>query len=489
MSRAMNNSSYLPGFKPQGGRRRISEQARFNREHERMKKYKISHYRNLFKGLLPTDLFDKKKTEHNSRNRVFTAEVTFWAFLTQILWDNGSCREGVKAVQGWLKLAINSNSISSNTASYCSARLRLSYFRLCTILKHVTSKATDTIPEEKLWKKKHVKMVDGTNFRLHDTAQNQEEWPQPSEQKEGCGFPVVQLQGLICLATGVLLDWAETPLTVSDSKAWKVLWKYLSPGDVILADRAYGSYAAFNLLGHQGVDMVSRKHGARKFNKKNAERLSKNDWLVTWKKPKCRPKGVTKEEWRSLDDEMVVRETRYLVEIDGYRTQKVTLSSTLLDSEIYTAEDLAELYEKRWGIEVRFRDIKTTMNMGELKGKTPEMVRKEIVMMAIGYNLIRSLINQALAQDNSITYERVSVAGTLSQIRQQIHNFKGLAPGELRLMRKLFLESLIDSPVPDRPGRSEPRAVKRRRRKYKLLTQKRSIMFVEAHRDKYRKID
>jgi len=483
----MDSTPYFPGFKPQGGRQRISAQARFKQEYNKVKAYQISHFRNLFQGILPADLFSKKSSQLNSRDRIFTVEVTFWAFLTQVLCGNGSCREAVKAVQGWLNLTIET-AVSSNTASYCGARARLSYFRLHTILKHVTTKSSKT-SKDQLWCGRRVKMVDGTNLRLADTAKNQHEWPQPSGQKKGCGFPVVQLQGLICLATGTLLDWAETPLTVSDSKAWKALWRFLSVGDVILADRGYDSYAALNLLKKQNVDMVVRKNSRRKFKKENATRIGKNDWLVTWTKPRSKPKGMTEDEWNLLDQEMVVREIRYLVENNGFRTQKVTISSTLLDSKIYTANDLADLYEKRWGIEVRFRDIKTTMGMAELKGKTPDMIKKEIVMMAIGYNLIRALINQALKENSSLSYERVSIAGTLSQIRQQAHNFKDLSIAQLRSMKKLFLESLIDAPVPDRPGRCEPRAVKRRRRKYKLLTVTRSKMIVEPHRDKYRKTD
>jgi hypothetical protein len=481
----MDNTSFLPGFKPQGGRRRISAKEQLFKEQERLKKYQIRQYRNLFKGLLPFELFKKNETSQNSRDRIFTFEVTFWAFLTQIYRGGSSCQEGVKAVQSWLKKP-NMN-ISSNTAAYCKARLRMEYFKVFAIFCHVAKKAS-TVSEDKLWCGRSVKMIDGTSVRAPDTVENQVEWPQPSEQKEGCGFPVIQLQGLVCAASGVLLDWVETKLTVSDSKAWKGVWKFLSSGDIILGDRAYGSYAAFSLLKQQGVDMLTRMNSMRKLKRKDLIRLGKNDYLTTWKKPVARRAGMTKQEWAQVDNEMTMRITKYNIIKNGFRTKTVMLSTTLLNPELYPAEALAELYGRRWGIEVRFRDIKTTMEMNEMKGRSPYMVRLEIVMMGIAYNLSRALINKALEHDNKLMYERVSFAGTLSQIRQHLHNFdKELSIGEHSLMMKSFLHSLIDAPVPDRPGRSEPRAKKRRYKKYKIMNKKRAEMVVEPHRDKYRK--
>ena len=302
--------------------------------------------------------------------------------------------------------------------------------------------------------------------------------------------PRTKVQGLICLATGILVDWVETNSNVHDSVAWKALWQFLSPGDVILADRAYGSYTSFAQLAKKQVDMVTRLNQVRKFSGENViHRYGKNDVVVAWTKPKQKPKHMTDTEWENIDEEINVRLIKYTVQEKGFRTKEVTISTTLLDPEMYPTQSIIDLYAERWGIEVRFRDIKTTMQMGELKGRTPAMVRKEIVMTVIAYNLVRFLINKALKKGRNIHYTRISFAGCIAQIRQWLPKYNGiLSPGELKKIMDAFYYSLIDCPVPDRPGRSEPRAKKRRDYKYKLLNKKRSVMNVEAHRSKYKKL-
>ena len=153
------------------------------------------------------DLLEKRKRVTNSsqRARIYTPDVTFWAFLVQVLWQNASCAEAVKAVQTWFYDADSGRQISSNTASYAAARLRVSYFKLLAFFHFITQKATVISPEN-LWYGRRFKKIDGTSFQLNDTEENQQEFPQSKAQKKGCGFPRCQVQGLVCLATGLLLD-------------------------------------------------------------------------------------------------------------------------------------------------------------------------------------------------------------------------------------------------------------------------------------------
>lgn len=467
----MDNTPYFLGFKPRGGRRRISSLEKYRRELEKLKVYQIQEFRNIFKGLIPAELLSG--TVSNSRNRIFTFEVTFWAFLSQSIWNNCSCAEVVKSVQSWLKLPRSKSPVSSNTAGYCKARMKLPYDKIFSIFTSVKDKSTK-LPPEKLWFGRHVKIVDGTSLRLADTAENQKVWPQPSEQKQGCGTPVIKLQGLICLATGTLLDWAQTPLNVHDSRAWRCLWDFFSSGDLILADRGYSSFSEYSLLRQRGIDVITRLNGSRKLNKKTATRIGKNEWLVTWKRPH---KSLLKIQdiYDQLDHEITVRIITSTIHENGYRPKTFIISTTLVDHERYPAYEVEQLYLERWGIEVRFRDIKNTMGMAEIRGKSPQMVNLEIAMMAISYNLVRALINEALTEKPDMSYKRVSFAGALYQIRQQIHKFSEiLNPNEANELRYLFLRSLVDFPVPDRPGRSEPRLVKKRYSKYNRLNAKRS---------------
>ncbi|HXJ59799.1 MAG TPA: transposase, partial [Verrucomicrobiae bacterium] len=161
---------------------------------------------------------------------------------------------------------------------------------------------------------------------------------------------------------------------------------------------------------------------------------------------------------------------------------------TLLDAQQYPAQDLAELYVRRWQIELCFRHIKTSMGMEVLRCKSPQMVHKELEMFFIAYNLIRYLMAQAGAI-HAVALERLSFKGTVDSLRQfsmaiaQARSKKK----QNRLLARL-LEVIANDEVPDRPGRREPRARKRRPKSYQLLNRPRHLMKEVPHRSQYLKM-
>jgi IS4 transposase len=72
--------------------------------------------------------------------------------------------------------------------------------------------------------------------------------------------------------------------------------------------------------------------------------------------------------------------------------------TTLLDPKQTTKEDVATLDRARWHNELDLRSLKSTMPMGELRCKTPELVRKEVWTHILAYNLIRTVMAQAAAR-------------------------------------------------------------------------------------------
>lgn len=475
--------SILPGFKFPVRYHRLSSEEIYKRELKLKESHHIKHYRNLFMNIIPTELL-YDDLEKGKRKRVYSFEVTFWAFFTQMAWGYSSCAEAVKAVQSWFPL----KKISSNTAAYCKARSKLSHSRLIEIFFTIVKKETNLKESEK-WHGKHVKIVDGTSLQLSDTQPIQDIWPQVKSQKKYCGTPTVDVQGLTCLSTGLLLDWEKSPLlSIHDSVACRPMFESLKEGDLLLADRAYGSYMNISLLKSKRVEIVTRMLGARKIQLKRATRLAKNDYLEDWPKPKKRPSHITDEQWNNLESTITMRIIRYTVKQGGFRSRKITIATTLLDPNEFPMADLIDLYHKRWGIELRFRDIKTTMNTAKLNSKTPGMVAREIVVLAIAYNLTRTLINRAVEDQQGIIYERVSFANALAQIRHFAPKFKNDIPvNQLRKLMNDFNRILTDTLVIYRPYRSEPRAIKRRNNRYKLLTTKRSEMIVPRQEKKYKK--
>ena len=140
---------------------------------------------------------------------------TFWAFLSQVLSPESACRDAVRKAQAWWSLG-RRRPISSNTSAYCQARTRLSEKTLETIHRQTAQRLEGNVPTDSLWLGRRVKIVDGTGCSMPDTAENQKAYPQPGSQKPGCGFPVMKLVGLFCLASGALLEVVRGTLLVHE---------------------------------------------------------------------------------------------------------------------------------------------------------------------------------------------------------------------------------------------------------------------------------
>lgn len=172
----------------------------------------------------------------------------------------------------------------------------------------------------------------------------------------------------------------------------------------------------------------------------------------------------------------------------GYRTQSAVLVTTLIDAEKFSAHDIAELYARRWNIELWFRDIKTSMGMEVLRCKSPAMVHKELEMFFIAYNLIRALIVQA-SIGNHVDLERLSFKGSVDSVRQfSIAIAQARSKSKQGQLLIELLQIIARDEVPDRSLRpTEPRVLKRRPKPFQWLTRPRKKMKEIPHRSKYRK--
>ena len=296
---------------------------------------------------VPARLLKPTARGAHSRRRFFPQGLTFWAFLSQVLSPESPCRETVRKVQAWYALRRQPRP-GSGTAAYCRARSRLSRDTLLGIHRHTADELQRRVSREQLWCGRRVKVVDGTGVSMPDTPRNQRAFPQPSNQKKGCGFPVAKLVGCFCLASGALLHWAEGTLRVHESKLFRKLFAFFLPGDILLTDRGLCSYVHIALLLRAGIDTVMRLHQARPSDLRKGKRLGPNDRLVTWQKPKQRPRGCTVTDWRRVPDTLTLRLVYVSIGVPGFRTQSLVVVTTLTDPIAYPAEELAKLYLRRW---------------------------------------------------------------------------------------------------------------------------------------------
>jgi len=246
----------------------------------------------------------------------------------------------------------------------------------------------------------------------------------------------------------------------------------------VVADRFYCTFADISGLISRGCDCVFRLHQRRPDDLRFGKCLGKHDRLVTWQRPKCRnrPRGMNVEEWTRLPKELTVRLLRFDVDIRGFRSRRITVATSLLDPGAYPASRIASLYRDRWLIELRFRDIKNTLGMDVLRGKKPDIARKEIYMHLLAYNLIRCMMWQA-AQAHDRNLHRLSFAGSVERLNSMapyLWLFEG--SDKARRLYELLLNWIAHDPNPDRPNRIEPRAIKRRPKEYDRLNKPRHQM-------------
>ena len=418
-----------------------------------------------------------------ARERLFYPARVFVLFLTQVLSADGSCQEALYKFLAWLA-RVEGQEASPNTAAYCKARGRLPFTEIERARDAVVQKIQQSPLAQRRWQGRDVKVVDGSGISMPDTPENQERYPQSKKRTPGCGFPEMRIAAIFSLATGVLLRCAYGSRYVSERTLFRQLWDHLKSDDVVLADRGFCGFAEFFFLLQRGIDSVMRLHKARTVGVRVVKNLGAGDTLVQWIKTKAHPKWLTKEQWAALPAVLDLRHISFTVDIPGFRSQNITVATTLTDARQYPASAFAELYRRRWCVELYLRDIKISLGMDILRCLTPEMVEKELAMHIIAYNLIRATMLQAAHAANK-EVEQMSFKGTCQALREWIP-LLALAPiRKLRCFRTALLHAIARAPVPARPNRTEPRARKRRPKNYQLLNKPRHQFKEIQHRNRY----
>jgi hypothetical protein len=406
------------------------------------------------------------------RERTLTPIVTTYLFARQVLHGNTAVGE-LRHLSG----------LDFTDSAYCQARARLPVAFFHRLHQAVVTPCRQRADGDRAsrWHGRRVWLLDGSSFSMPDTDELRQEFGQPAGQAQGCGFPTAHLLVQFELAHGFLLRAVPAPGNTHDMAHAALLHKDLGRGDVLLGDRAFCSYAHLALCARRGLHGVFRAHqrliisfrprrrhaGPGKVRPEQAglprsrwvERLGKEDQLVEYFKPQERPQWLTAAAYAALPDSVLVRELRFRVRIPGRRTRVATVVTTLRDAQRYPARALAQLYEKRWQVEVNLRHLKRTLGLDVLRCQTFVGVMKELLMFVVVYNLVRRVMAEA-AQRQGVAANRISFVDALRWLRRAR---RGDGLPRLKV-------------VPERPGRCAPRVRKRRPKQYPLMTKPRSVL-------------
>jgi len=364
---------------------------------------------------------------------------------------------------------------SSNTGAYCRARAKLPE----TVIRRLTLELADGCREQAgktwLWHGRHVQMVDGTTVSMPDTKANQKVYPQQSQQKEGLGFPIARMVVLLSLSTGMLTGMAMGRYQGKETGEPALLRDLLDrfkPDEVMLADRYYCSYFMIALLMERGIDFVVRLHQRRSVDFRRGRSLGTADQLLTWMRP-ARPEWMDRDTYDRMPESIEVRQARVHVDEAGFRTKSLVVVTSLTHAKTYPKDDIAELYRARWQVELDIRTIKVTLGMDILRCRTPAMVHREIWTCLLAYNLIRQAMLQS-ARASGLSPRELSFTAAMQSVAanwQVIALSDGAAADALI---EAAWATMADHLVGKRPGRVEPRAVKRRPKEQALLMEPRA---------------
>lgn len=437
-----------------------------NHKLKRIQQRRVSDYKQQtdaydFFNILTSDqllsVIESLLPEH--RERLYPPTETLAMFLAQVMSADGSCQRVVNEMA--IKRMLNGLSIiTTNTGAYCKARQRLPLTMLSRLCEYTGQCAMQYAPSSWRFQGRAMKLIDGTTVTMLDTAANQRDYPQQHTQQPGLGFPIARVVGVMCLATGTVLNAALGPYQGkgnSEHALFRTLLDSFDANDLVIADRYYCSYFVIAALMAKGVDVVMQQHAVRHTDFRRGDRLGTRDHVTTWHKPKQKPNWMEQQDYDQFPQQLRLREVR---------VNNKVLVTTLCSPKVMSKNQLGELYQQRWHIELDLRHIKTTLGMEQLTCKTPSMNEKQMWVYFLAYNLIRLIMAQSATQADclprQLSFKHALQIWTLWNASREFS-----IDNEQHVITILAL--IAQQVVGNRPGRVEPRAVKRRPKPFRLL--------------------
>lgn len=403
---------------------------------------------------------------------LWSTGLTLWSFIGQILQDGKqrSCNAAIThATRYLLEQGLQPPGVDSG--DYCRARHKLKAKALRAAAREIAETMASLNPDHWLWHGKDVKLVDGFTFTLPDTPDNQAVFPQAKTQKPGIGFPIVRACVVLSLANACIHDVAIGPYAGKGTGESALLRKVLGcfkPGEVLLADRYFCSFFMLAILKARGIDVCMRLHHLRKVDYNTVQWIGKNDYIDTWHRPE-RAKWMSQALYDSLPEQMKIRIATFNARTDE-QSEPLDVVTTLLDPETYPTRNIGQLYGYRWHVELDIGAIKQSLNLDHLRCKSPAMVHRELRATLLGYNMVRLVCAQAAFVHDKLPRQMSFTIACNTLLSQW------LMPPKESIRQTLGEHNLFQiacNEVGNRPGRIEPRVLKRRPKPYALMTKPR----------------
>lgn len=427
-----------------------------------------------FAQVLSADAIEGVFAKHEAlfgEKDIFSAPIVLWAFLAQVLRDGkgAACASAVADIATYMQQT-DGCVPCGDTGDYCRARAKLDLRALRDLVTATARELERAAKTSWLWHGLHAKLVDGFTFTMPDTPENQAAFPQQKTQAPGVGFPIARACAVVSLATAAIQDVVIGPYAGKETGENALLREMLEAfdeNDVVVFDRYYCSFMMLAILSLGRLHVCARLHQRRPDDFRRGSRLGKGDHLITWTRP-ARPAWMSSAQYDRIPETLTLREVRFHVTDPGCRTKVLTVVTTLTDPEAYPKEDIAALYGFRWNVELDIRAIKQTLGLDHVRCKSPAMVRRELWVTLLAYNLIRKVIATSAAIHDKLPRHLGFTLACETILSSWMLMATGACVDSHKLCRTA-LARIAANEVANRPGRIEPRVLKRRRHRYPLM--------------------
>jgi len=405
------------------------------------------------------------------RERLYSPEVVIFAMITGVLARDTTLSAAVARCNAD-RIQQGLEPGSANTGSFSEARSRLNCEIFEEASRRLASSIAEQMPRDPFWEGFFPLAIDGSTLSAADTDANQAVFPQHGNQEEGSGFPLIRIVILQSLETGCVHDLAYGPFQGKETGEMALSREILQVVDertLLIGDRYFPSFFTMADLLQKGIHGLFQAHVARDIDFRRGQQLGVLDHLVEWEKPAC-PKWMSKDEYEKFPEKITLRETE--ITREAGIGERMVVVSTLLDSQKFTKNKLSKFYKKRWKIELALRDLKSTFHMEHLNAKTPEMVNKLLWTHILAYNSLHwHMANAAVLY--KVKIENISVKNAARIVTENQNTILNSNDEERPALFAALYEQMIRVPVGNRPGRSEPRVVKKRPKSFPRLNGKR----------------
>jgi len=402
------------------------------------------------------------------RKRLLTPLVTVLHMIVTAIWPEESFRGGWQVVwDAMVSRLPGAAGRSPTAASVTKARARLPVAVWEKLFAWVSQRGQELSSCLDKWRGHRVVLLDGTCVSMPDRPELFAAFGRCRTRHGEGRYPVARLVTVALANTMTVLGYAMGAYREDETRLSLPLLGRLKQGDLLVADRHYAGANLYHGYLSAGLEFLTRVHQRVKVSRlRRLETYARGDFLTEMKiDPAYRKKDPT------LPAMVIVRLIQVVIRSRGKR-EVTWLVTSLLDPKRYPAREIGELYARRWRIETLFREVKINLCADVLRSKTADGVRKEIIARLIAVNIVRMIILEA-AIEHGIDPLRLSFVHATRAILSFAPALATEPIWKLPSIYQAMLHEIASQIVPQRPGRNEPRAVRRDRKPYPRLRETR----------------